>query len=199
MDKSHEMKSSSSTKGKKNNAPKADWLAYGIITLVAIGVKAAGMWAADNIELGVAAQEKPYSTFESFYPFYLSQHEDTSCRRLHFVGTSLVILYSLVDFRIGLSLLPAGLLGLGLVPLLMDVPHGFFEMAAMVLAFLLCVISTTGSVKHGVICLLIGYSFAWVGHFFFELNRPATFIYPTYSLLGDFRMWFEMATGARAF
>jgi hypothetical protein len=32
---------------------------------------------------------------------------------------------------------------------------------------------------------LIGYGCAWVGHFFFEHNKPATFRYPAWSLLGD--------------
>jgi hypothetical protein len=36
---------------------------------------------------------------------------------------------------------------------------------------------------------LFGYGFAWVGHFFFEKNRPATFKQPIYSLMGDFMMW----------
>lgn len=44
---------------------------------------------------------------------------------------------------------------------------------------------------------LVGYAMAWVGHQFFEGNRPATFIYPAYSLLGDFRMWFEVLTMQR--
>lgn len=35
---------------------------------------------------------------------------------------------------------------------------------------------------------VVGYGFAWVGHFFFEKNRPATFKHPFYSLLGDFKM-----------
>ncbi len=40
-----------------------------------------------------------------------------------------------------------------------------------------------------------GYGFAWVGHFFIEKNRPATFTYPWWSLLGDFKMWTEMVRG----
>lgn len=45
----------------------------------------------------------------------------------------------------------------------------------------------------------IGYGFAWIGHFVFEKNRPATFKYPVYSLMGDFRLWFETVTGRRKF
>ena len=42
---------------------------------------------------------------------------------------------------------------------------------------------------------LQGYAFAWVGHFFFEKNRPATFTYPLYSFMGDWVMWKEILTG----
>lgn len=40
-----------------------------------------------------------------------------------------------------------------------------------------------------------GYGFAWVGHFFVEKNKPATFTYPVYSLMGDFVMFWQMLTG----
>ena len=42
---------------------------------------------------------------------------------------------------------------------------------------------------------LFGYSFAWVGHFFFEKNRPATFTHPLYSLMGDWVMFGDLLTG----
>lgn len=42
---------------------------------------------------------------------------------------------------------------------------------------------------------LAGYGFAWVGHFFFEKNKPATFQYPLYSLGSDFVMFFHIRTG----
>jgi len=43
--------------------------------------------------------------------------------------------------------------------------------------------------------LLQGYAFAWVGHFFFEHNRPATFKYPLFSFMGDWHMWWDILRG----
>ncbi|WP_449434364.1 Mpo1-like protein [Pseudomonas putida] len=87
-----------------------------------------------------------FRSFAEFYPYYLGEHSNPTCRRLHFVGTSLVI--ALLAYAIGS----------GKWLLLLAVP-------------------------------LCGYGFAWVGHFFFEKNRPATFTYPLYSLIGDFAMF----------
>jgi len=46
---------------------------------------------------------------------------------------------------------------------------------------------------------LVGYGFAWVGHFFFEKNKPATFKYPLYSLGSDFILFFDLLTGKQRF
>ena len=42
---------------------------------------------------------------------------------------------------------------------------------------------------------LCGYGFAWLGHFAFEHNRPATFSYPLYSLAGDWVMFRDILLG----
>jgi len=45
------------------------------------------------------------------------------------------------------------------------------------------------NIKILIIAPIFGYGFAWVGHFFFEKNRPATFTYPLYSFIGDWIMF----------
>jgi hypothetical protein len=53
--------------------------------------------------------------------------------------------------------------------------------------------------RLGLAAVVCGYAFAWVGHFFFEKNRPATFTYPLWSLRGDFKLFFETVTLKRRF
>ncbi len=92
------------------------------------------------------AEEQTFERFADFYPFYLAEHGHPLNRRLHFVGTSCVLMILLS------SLLSANAWLLLLLP-------------------------------------IVGYGFAWVGHFFIEKNRPATFKHPFYSLMGDFVMF----------
>jgi hypothetical protein len=93
-----------------------------------------------------------YERFADFYPFYLSEHNNRTCRRLHFVGSSL------------------GLVCLGLL-------------------------IATGTWWWLPVGLLCGYAFAWIGHFGFEKNRPASFKQPLYSFMGDWVMYSQIWTG----
>ena len=63
------------------------------------------------------------------------------------------------------------------------------------LALVLLIAAATTSIWWLVALAFVqGYVFAWVGHFFFERNRPATFEYPLFSLMGDWRLWWSIAT-----
>lgn len=47
------------------------------------------------------------------------------------------------------------------------------------------------------LALVQAYALAWIGHFCFEHNRPATFQHPWWSFRGDWRMWSEIVSGRR--
>ena len=51
------------------------------------------------------------------------------------------------------------------------------------------------NIKILLLAPLLGYGFAWIGHFFFEKNRPATFSYPLYSFIGDWIMFKDILIG----
>ena len=57
----------------------------------------------------------------------------------------------------------------------------------------------TGSYLPLLMLPVVGYGFAWVGHFMFEHNKPATFEYPLYSLMGDWVMLWQTLTGKLPF
>jgi len=97
-----------------------------------------------------------YKTLKEFYPYYLGEHSNRTCRRLHFIGTTLAI----------------GLMATALIT------QTWWLLA---------------------VAFVQGYAWAWVGHFFFEHNKPATFKYPWLSFRGDWKMWWQMLTGKIAF
>ncbi len=45
------------------------------------------------------------------------------------------------------------------------------------------------------LCLVVGYGFAWFSHFYIEKNKPATFKYPLWSFISDYKMMFYMLIG----
>ena len=65
---------------------------------------------------------------------------------------------------------------------------------------LLCLASTfvLGNPWFILLGLALGYGFAWVGHFFIEHNKPATFQYPLWSFQADWKMWLLTLTGKMA-
>ena len=95
-------------------------------------------------------------SFDAFYGYYLSEHQNRTCRALHFTGTLLVFVLSFLALYLSETYL------WWFVP-------------------------------------VMGYGFAWVGHFFYEKNKPATFKYPLWSLASDFRMFFELLIGKISF
>ena len=64
------------------------------------------------------------------------------------------------------------------------------------LALILLVwILRSGAFRYLPLCLLVGYAFAWSSHFFIEHNKPATFKYPLWSFVSDYKMMWLMLTG----
>jgi len=93
-----------------------------------------------------------FTSFRDFYPFYLGEHSNVVCRRLHYLGSTLAL--------------------------------SFFVLAA---------VRANPYYLFG--ALFSGYACAWVGHFFFEKNKPATFKNPFYSFIGDWVMYVDMLRG----
>jgi hypothetical protein len=93
-----------------------------------------------------------FTSFREFYPYYLGEHRNRACRRLHFAGSTLVLLV------IAVAIVARDARWLWLAP-------------------------------------LAGYGLAWIGHFVFEKNRPATFRHPLYSLAGDWVMYWQILRG----
>ena len=54
---------------------------------------------------------------------------------------------------------------------------------------------TSGALIYIPLCFVVGYGFAWFSHFFIEKNKPASFKYPLWSFVSDYKMMFCMLTG----
>jgi hypothetical protein len=59
----------------------------------------------------------------------------------------------------------------------------------------LCTCFYTGNLLFIPLGLLLDYGFAWIGHFFIERNKPASFKYPLWSFRADWKMWALMLAG----
>ena len=99
---------------------------------------------------------KDFKSLKEIYPYYLSEHQHPTSRRLHFIGTALLFLI------LAAAIYLSNYWILWLIP-------------------------------------IVGYGFAWVGHFFFEKNKPATFKYPFYSLASDFILFYHLMIGNEKF
>jgi len=142
------------------------------------------------INNGAPASTKPYSDVSSFYPFYLTQHVNPICQKLHVGGTSIILLVLFFSPATAISMAIGVLSGYISFPLFRNESHGAYE--AFIMFFFALLFSRLLHVhKYLLACLLIGYGAAWIGHFVFEKNHPATFIYPSYSLICDFRLLFD--------
>lgn len=93
-----------------------------------------------------------HKSFAEFYPFYLSEHSNQTCRRLHFLGSTLALIC-------------------------------------------IALLVVTGTPYYLLLALFSGYGCAWVGHFVFEKNKPASFKRPLYSFMGDWVMYKDIWTG----
>mmetsp|Transcript_26663 Transcript_26663/g.74539 ORF Transcript_26663/g.74539 Transcript_26663/m.74539 type:complete len:186 (+) Transcript_26663:51-608(+) len=139
------------------------------------------------------SDKKPFGSFGEFFPFYLNEHSDPVCRLLHVIGTTIVSAYVLIFHRAAiLHMVFAGSIGFMACEIFRFSDHGALE--AAVIFSLFVIMNATFSNKIGYEPILIGYFFAWVGHFYFEQNKPATFIYPAYSLASDYYMMYLVYT-----
>ena len=183
-----------SSKEKCTNGATTNFQIYFAILIVSMTAFLAASYFEASMST-VQALEKPYKSFEEFFPFYMSQHQNEICRRLHFVGTSIVVFMMAYRPYLAISIIPAYFVGSTVRILTQHLSTGLIEGIAAFSVLIASYKSISGVVNDAVALLLIGYGFAWIGHFVFEKNRPATFIYPIYSLTGDFKMWYDFASG----
>jgi hypothetical protein len=133
-----------------------------------------------------------FSSFNEFFPYYLGEHRNQICRWLHFVGTAGFIgVFAWTVWSQHETFWPF-LIAMGVLGLAGSMVERRRNAAPILLSMVALGIYAEPVLLAGVVW---AYGFAWIGHFRVEHNRPATFLYPLWSLYGDFRMWGLMATG----
>jgi hypothetical protein len=143
----------------------------------------------------VPSKKKPFNTFSEFYPFYLSQHDRLFTKLLHAVGTSFVVVTAIREPKLIASLTAAAISGYSIFPWLRGYDSGIIEFIVSIGAF--SIVGKNLGVSDSTLLSIpaFAYSFAWISHFAWERNTPATFIYPSFSLIGDFRMFADLCVG----
>lgn len=136
---------------------------------------------------------KRFHNFHEFFPFYLTEHADPVTKVLHGVGTTIAVLFALSQPTLIFNTLTAVAVGFMACEALAGLGSGLAEGAIMVGLYFLLNKLFIG--KLYVEVLVLAYGIAWFAHFVVEHNRPATFIYPSYSFASDFNMLYGLATG----
>ena len=94
----------------------------------------------------------PIKNYHEFYRFYLTEHQNITNRKCHFIGSSIALYF---------------------------IAKAIYRR----------------KVKYIAYGVLAGYGCAWIGHFVFEKNRPASFKQPVYSFISDWKMFIDILRG----
>jgi hypothetical protein len=88
-------------------------------------------------------------------------------------------------------MIAGGLAAYAIIPYSRHLSTGLAEVILFLIIYFINGKLLTHSFKKTFLPLLLGYGFSWIGHFGFENNKPAAFIYPTYSFFGDVHMLYD--------
>ena len=101
-------------------------------------------------------QPKKFNSLKEFYYFYLTEHQHTVNRALHFFGIALVCLLFIASMLF----------------------HNVYFFIAIP---------------------FVGFGLPWIGHQFFEKNKPSTLTYPFFSIASDFLLFGDIMMGRKSF
>jgi len=117
----------------------------------------------------IQSNSSSFDSFGQFYPFYLCEHSHPITKLFHFVATFNVVM------------IVAGLVAAGRQHNVADKDAGGNAGSSSV-------------AKHLLFAMVQAYSWAWLSHYWIEMNKPATFNFPLSSFLADFNMFADYLT-----